>query len=315
MPRLQVQAPVLVAAAAVVVAMTTPMEGGAAKPGGVRIGMIQTLFRGSDSGSMLAQTQPFGQLLHSQTGVHGDFCVIPDPLEMAKKIQEGTIELGILHGIEYAWVKQQYPELRPLVLAYNQTIKLKGYILVRNDSSIQSIADLKGKTLALSKRSLNHCYLFLHKTIEEAGHDPAGFFAQSATPANIDAALDAVVDGEAAATIVDGVALETYRSRKPGRAAKLRVLKESCQFPTATIIYKPAPENAEVAKRFRTGLLSAHERILGRQMLTLWRLSNFGTVPQEYDRLVDDVLKVFPKPVSPADFFAEQPRSVVAGGN
>jgi phage baseplate assembly protein gpV len=65
MPRLQVQAPVLVAAAAVVVAMTTPMEGGAAKPGGVRIGMIQTLFRGSDSSSMLAQTQPFGQLLHS----------------------------------------------------------------------------------------------------------------------------------------------------------------------------------------------------------------------------------------------------------
>jgi ABC-type phosphate/phosphonate transport system substrate-binding protein len=306
----------LALAAAVVALVGTdgPLHGEAAKPAGVRIGMIQTLFRGGDASTMLAQSQPFSELLYSQTGVRGQFSVVPDAHEMAKKIHDGEIQLGILHGIEYGWVKQLYPEIQPLVLAYNQTFKLKGFLLVRADNEAQAVADLKGKTFAFAKKSLNHCHLFLHKTIEEAGHEPAGFFAPSPTPANTEAALDAVVDGTASATLVDGVALETYRARKPGRANKLRVIKESCLFPTATIIYKPAPENAEIAKKFRDGLVTAHERVMGRQMLTLWRLSNFGKVPEEYHSLVSDVIKVFPSPTAPADFFAEPARSA-AGGN
>jgi ABC-type phosphate/phosphonate transport system substrate-binding protein len=277
----------------------------------VQIGMIESLFRGSDTAVMLAQTQPFSELLYSQTGVRGQFTIIPDAHEMAKQLREEKLQLGIMHGIEYAWIKGEYPELQPLLLAYNQTIKLKGYLLVHRDSPLQTVGDLKGKTLAFPKRSLNHCYLFLHKAIGDAGHNPAGFFAPTACPANIDAALDAVVDGTADAVVVDGVSYEVFKSRKPGRAAKLRVLKESGLFPTATIVYKPSAANEEMVRKFRDGLTTAHERVLGRQMLTLWRLSNFGHVPQEYSQLLNDVLKEYPEPMHPAAFFPEPPKTGV----
>jgi phosphonate transport system substrate-binding protein len=275
------------------------------KPPAVRIGMIQTLFRGVEANTMLALTEPFSELLYSQTGIRGQFCIVADGKEMARQIQGGELHLGILHGIEFAWIKQQYSDLKPLILAYNHTIKLKGYLLVRDDSDVQQVAQLKGKPAAFPKRSLNHCYVFTHMAIQEAGHDPAGFFGASSCPANTEAALDAVVDGTAVATVVDGVALETYKSRKPGRAARLRVIKESCIYPTATFIYKPDAADPDMVKKFQEGMTTAHTRILGRQMLTLWRLSNFGQVPDEYAELLNDILKIHPQPMTPAAFIVE----------
>ena len=52
-------------------------------------------------------------------------------------------------------------------------------------------------------------------------------------------------------------------------------------------------------------MTSAHTRILGRQMLNLWRLSNFGDVPAEYNELLTTILKTHPKPLSPAAFVIE----------
>jgi ABC-type phosphate/phosphonate transport system substrate-binding protein len=271
----------------------------------VRIGMIQSLFRGSDAGAMMAQAEPFNKLLYSQTGVRGQFQVISDAADMGRQLQQGELQLGILHGVEYAWIKDQYPDLQPLVLAFNQTTKLQGYLLVRADNPVQDLAGLSGKTLAMPKRSMNHCHLFLHKALQEEGLEPAGFFGPSPIPANTEAALDAVVDGKAAAVVVDGVALALYRERKPGRAAKLRVLKESGPFPTATIIYRPGGCDEATIKRVVDGMTTAHQRVLGRQMLTLWRLSQFSRVPAEYQEMLSEVLKAYPEPICPARFTPE----------
>lgn len=301
----RVAAVLVVAAASAWVVPGGPLQAEEGKPAAVQIGMIQTLFRGSDSKMMLVATQPFGELLHAQTGIRGQFSIVPDAAEMAKRVDSGELHLGILHGIEYAWIKEKYPDLQPLILAHNQTVKLKGYLLVRADSKLDAVADLKGKPLALPRRSLNHCHLFLHRTIQEAGHDPAGFFAAAEDAANTEVALDAVVDGTVSATVVDGVALDVYRKRKPARAARLRILKESGIFPTATIVYKPGARDEALINRFRDGLVTAHQQVLGRQILTLWRLSQFSEVPTEYQALLDDILKEYPDPVQPARFSAE----------
>ena len=102
---------------------------------------------------------------------------------MAGRIDKDELQLGIMHGLEYAWVKKQYPEVKPLVLAINQTTNLKAYLVVRNDSTAKSVADLKGKTLSFPKRAMNHSYLYLHKSIIDAGHNPTGFFTTAPLPA------------------------------------------------------------------------------------------------------------------------------------
>ncbi len=270
----------------------------------VHIGMIRTLFRGGDSQAMLAMSEPFSAMLQGQTGLRGQLGVAEDGEDMARQLSDGRLHLGILHGIEYAWIKDKHAELKPLLVAFNQTIKLKGYILVRADGTADHIADLRGKALALPARSLNHCHLFLHDTIRQAGFGPAGFFADAPVPANTAMALDAVVDGTAALTVVDGVSFDLYKERKPGRAGRLRILKESEFFPTATVIYKPGAVDEAMLKKFREGMTTAHERILGRQLLNLWRLSGFAEVPREYHDLLADVARRYPKPFQPACFAA-----------
>ncbi len=286
-------------------AVATSGRAEADKPAAVRIGVIQSLFRGQEPTALLAASAPLSELVNIQTGIRAQFTVVKDGADMAKRLKEDDLQLGVLHGIEYAWIKDKHPELQPLVLPYNQTIKLKSYLLVRNDCEAKCLEDLKGKTLALPKKTLNHCHLFLHKSIQETGGNPSAYFGPSASPASIEDAIEAVIEGAAVMTVVDGVALDTYKSRKPGRAAKLKVLKESCVFPTAAIIYKPTDANKEMAKKFHDGMITAHEKVMGRQLLTLWRLTNFGTVTPEYPQMLKDILKDYPEPMHPASFCAE----------
>jgi len=278
---------------------------GTSQIGVVRIAMIQSLFRGRDPATLLALTQPFGELLYTQTGIRGDFCISPDVADVGERLQRGDVQLAVLHGVEYGWLREKQPDVQPLALAFNQTIHLKALVIVRNDNPARKLSDLKGKRCCLPTRSLNHCFLYLHKAITDEGHVPTGFFQPGPTTARVDYALDYVYEGTVALTVIDGVSWEVYRSHKPGRAARLRILCESPVFPTAAIVYRPAGADPILTKQFVERLSKAHETAFGRQLLTLWRISGFSSVPADYNAMVDNILKEFPKPLEPADFFAQ----------
>jgi ABC-type phosphate/phosphonate transport system substrate-binding protein len=91
-----------------------------------RIGLSQALFRGTDSRLMLALMQPLSELFSSQTGVVCEFTILADPAEIGRDLDSGQLQFGIMHGIDYAWIRNQYPDVRPLLLCSNGTIALKG---------------------------------------------------------------------------------------------------------------------------------------------------------------------------------------------
>lgn len=278
----------------------------------VHMGMIQSLFRGSETGILLAQTSPIGDLLLSQTDLKGDVCVVPEPEELVRQVQKGDLHIAVIHGIEFAWVRDKYPEVKPLVLAVNKDVQLKAYIVVREDNPAKSITDLHGKSFSFPPRSLNHVYLYLHRSIQDAGFDPAGFFCPSPTPANVGQAIDSVVDGATEGTIVDAVAWDVYCQRKPGRAKKLKVIHESGWFPTATVVYNAKNSDPKMMEKVRNALLASDQTALGRQMLTLWRLTQFRAVPNEYEPLLTSVMKTYPAVFKPAAFVAEPPKATSA---
>jgi phosphonate transport system substrate-binding protein len=273
-------------------------------PNPVRVALMESMYRGLNEKSREGMTRHMGEMVREQSGLAVDFKALNDPVELARQLQNNTIQMGVLHGVEFAWVMKQYPDLKPLVLACNDSIKLKGYLLVRDDSPYKSVADLKGKTLAMSERTLNHCYLFVHKNIVEAGHDPEGFFAATPPAEGIHASLDTLLDGKVDAVLADGFALETYREQKPGRARKLRVLSESSVFPAAVFVHKPGSLKEETIQRFVKSMTTSHEKPKGQVVLTYWRISQFMNVPAEYYPLLNSVLEEYPKPLQPATFVA-----------
>jgi ABC-type phosphate/phosphonate transport system substrate-binding protein len=271
----------------------------AAPAGPVQIGMVSSLFRDTPETLVTAMMQPFGALMESQTGLSGKLVVGGDAVHLGKMLAEDKVHLGVFHGVEFAWARQQNPALRPLMIAVNQKRHLYAVVVIRADATLTRFADLKGKTLALPRQTRAHCHLFLERRCQDAGLDPAHFFEELATPANSEDALDDVVDHLVPAAVVDGIALESYQHRKPGRFAKLKVLERSEVFPAAVVAYHPGALSDSTLRRFCEGMLNANKETLGRQFMALWKLTAFEAIPDDYEQTLIEILKAYPPPSSP----------------
>jgi ABC-type phosphate/phosphonate transport system substrate-binding protein len=284
---------------ATVVASASVGEDRESAPKKIRIGMVGTLFRDIPEPMIQVLMQPFGALMQTQTGMSGELIKVGSAENLGQQLAGDQVELGVFHGFEFAWARQKHPGLQPLMIAVNQQHHLRALLIVRKECAATSWADLKGKRLALPQGSREHCRLFLDRHCQELGRDTARFFSQIATPANVEEALDKVVDDAVEAAVVDNISLERFQRRKPGRFARLRTLAESEVFPAAVVAYRPGAINEELLQRFRTGMLNASDTALGRQLLTLWKLTGFEAVPADYDQTLKAIVKAYPPPKVP----------------
>jgi ABC-type phosphate/phosphonate transport system substrate-binding protein len=265
--------------------------------GGVRIGMVNSLFRDVPEPTLAAMMKPFSAVMEAQTGVRGELVPGGDMNVLADQIAADKIQLGVFHGIEFAWARLKHPELRPLAIAVNQDRHVRAMLVVHVDNPSLDPMQLHDQILAMPQQSKLHCHLFADRCCD-ASHKPAvQFFSKLTAPPNTEEALDDIVDKEVAAAIVDAVAFESFKRLKPGRAARLRVVLTSEIFPTAVIAYRlGAVDDATLAK-FREGLVNASHNILGRQMLTLWKLTAFEPVPADYETTLSEIVKAYPPPM------------------
>jgi ABC-type phosphate/phosphonate transport system substrate-binding protein len=285
---------VLLAASVVGMLLPAPVLAEGKHEGPIRIGMVGTLFRDVPASLVLAMMHPFGMLMKSQTGMDGKLLPGGDPYEVAQQIVDGKLDLAVLHGVEFGWVRAKHPELRPLMIAVNQQKHFTVHLVVRSDDTIKSLEDLKGTKLALAKGSREHVRMFLNKQCGPFCPDFEKFFKTITVPANTEDALDDVVDGEVQAAVVENVPFEAFARRKPGRAAQLKTLTVSETFPSGVIVYKHGALDDETLDRFRTGMVNANKNIMGKQMLMMWKLTGFEAIPADYDTVLNDIVKAYP---------------------
>src|SRR5262245_24392296 len=82
----------------------------------VRIGMLGSMFRNTKPAQFDVQTKPFRSLVESQTGLKTELLLEPTADQLRRKMEAGTIQLGLFHGYEFAWVRLKQPALRPLTI-------------------------------------------------------------------------------------------------------------------------------------------------------------------------------------------------------
>ena len=262
----------------------------------VHIGLVNTLFRDTPEALLKVVMEPFGSLMESQTGVHGQLIMAGDAHDLTQRLKDGKIQLGVFNGVEFAWAQQEYPELKPLMIAVCKDPRLHAYIVVRNDSEISSFDDLHQKSLAVPRRSRQHCHLFLRRCCRERGHEAKNYFTQITAPAGVESALDDVVAGKVQASVVDSVGLDSYQREKPGCYARLKTIKVSETFPAAVIVYVPGRLDAGTLGRFKDGMSRANDTAVGRQLLSAVRLTGFEQVPSDYQKTLTDIIKAYPPP-------------------
>lgn len=240
---------------------------------------------------------PFGSLMKEFTGLEGKLKVGGDPLEVARDLAEKKLQLGVFQGIEFAWAKHHYPDLQPLMIAVYKQRQLHATLVVRKDGPINSFADLRGKEVSLPCRSKEHCRLFLERHCHECGMClPQAYFGQVVRSYSTEDALDDLVRGKIHAAIIDKVSLDFYEYLKPGAYARLKVAKESEAFPPAVVAYRKDALPESTLNKFKEGMLRANKNQRGQDMMGMWRISSFETVPQDYHRNLAEILKAYPAP-------------------
>jgi ABC-type phosphate/phosphonate transport system substrate-binding protein len=262
----------------------------------IRIGVIATLFRNTPDPLVQTLMRPFKALLEIQTGVTGQVVVGGDAEQLSQKLKEDQVQLGVFHGVEFAWARLKNPNLKPLIIAVNGNHALHAHLVVRADCKATTFADLKGKSVALPQVTREHCRLFLERRCVPPGQTPAQFFSQITNPVDTEDALDSIVNGEAQAAVVDQADLDGYRKLKPGCANRLRCLLESEAFPCAVVAYQPGSIDEATLQRLRDGLIAARSNARGQQLLEMCRITAFAAVPEDYEPLLRAIAKAYPPP-------------------
>lgn len=262
----------------------------------LKVGVSHTLFLDVPDLLIKAALTPLRSLIEADTGQKAEFTLLKDADKMGDDLSKGKLTMAVFPGYEFAWAKSKYPQLNPLVIAINQHADQRALVVVRTDNPAANLAALKDQTVAIPKGGREHCRLFLERHCQNYGKEPAGFFAEISSPANDEEALDDVVDGTVHAAVVDGIALEVYQKRKPGRYAQLKELTKSQSFPATVIAFKKGALDDATLQRFREGLLSAKTTPRGRQVLQLTKLTSFEPVPKNYEQGLAAISKAYPPP-------------------
>jgi len=263
----------------------------------VFIGIPQNLFRDFPKATVEALMPTFTKLMESQTGMKGKVILLSGPDEVRRHLVDNKVQLAVFHGFEFAWAQVQHDDLKPLVVVIKQGTKLQAQVIVAKESNIEKLEDLRGQSVCIPRGTPEHCRLFLSRRTRRIGQRMEQFFSNCATAPHVAAALDDVACGKVKATVVDSSAWENYQWMNPAKAAKLRPLIHSEPFPTGVIAYKEGVLPESELQRYRNGLVTAHSRPEGMQLMMLWKMKRFDVAPPDFQQTLAEIVKAYPPPI------------------
>lgn len=263
----------------------------------VRIGMVSTLFNDIPAALVEFVGEPFKALVKEFTGLDGQLKVGGDTFDVGKQLVDRKLDFAVFHGFEYGWARQKYPELRPLTIAVNKYREVRAFVVVDTDGPIKALNDLRGKDLGFPRKSKEHCRLFMEKSCQESAQCCAkDFFHKLVASPNTDDALDDVLRGKLQGVVTDTMSLEKYARLKPGCYSGLKVIKQSELFPPAVIAYREGAVDADTLRRFRDGMIGANQSPRGRDMMSIFKMTGFEPVPENYGQMIAEILRHYPAP-------------------
>lgn len=267
-----------------------------AKVSVLQIGNSGSLALDAEAGKEDAALDTLKGFIKEETGFANEIVKLKDWRELADKLVTGKVHLGVFQGAEFAWARDTHPKLKPLALAVNVHQYRTAHVIVRQDSTAADFKALAGQTAALARGSQAHVRLFMERQCEAQGKPPEKFFGKVTTPETIEDAVDDVVDGIVQAAVVDRVALEAYKRRKPGRFSRLKELAHSQPLPPPLVAYQEGVLDDDTLRRFRDGLLNAKRKERGERLLTLFRLTGFEPVPKDFEQVLAATRTTYPPP-------------------
>ena len=135
-----------------------------------------------DAQVILEEGQEIARQLQRASGLHFSTSVATSYAAVIEAMGAGKVDIGWLATFSYVLAKYKYDvDLLLIVDRFGKPF-YRGQIMVRADSGIQTLADLKGKTMAYVDPASTSGHLYPKALVMAEGHDPETFFSKSVLP-------------------------------------------------------------------------------------------------------------------------------------
>jgi phosphonate transport system substrate-binding protein len=194
-----------------------------------RIGLVPQ----DNAVKMVKKWQPLAEYLRTVLHREVELEIEPDYESVIRGLASRKIEIGLLGSFAYvraAEGKNIVPLARRVIFGSSN---YRGVVVVRADSSMHSLADLRGKRFAFTDKNSTTGYALPVKALHDLGYGaPQQFFSEVIFTGNHDSALLAVYSGSA-----DGAALSTTRfDPRNLKLERLRIIWQSETIPLGPFV-------------------------------------------------------------------------------
>ena len=207
-----------------------------------------------------------GDLLYKETGLHFKTSVATSYAAVIEAMGAGKVDIGWLATFSYVLAKDKYDVELLLVVQRFGSPFYRGQIMVRADSGIHSLKDLKGKRFAFVDPASTSGHLYPKTLLLSKGLDPKTFFGKSVFAGSHNAVVLSLYKGEVdGGAAYDGSRAAVAKSY-PDVFEKIKVIAYTKEIPNDTVsVRKDIPEGMKV--KLRDGLKKISKSPKGSKVL------------------------------------------------
>jgi phosphonate transport system substrate-binding protein len=182
----------------------------------------------------VARYKPLQEYLTKKTGIEIKLTILPRYGNIIEQFTQRKLDGAFWGSFTGAMAIKKLgvePIARPLLLDGSSTYR--GYIFVKKSSKIKNVTDMRGKTVAFVERATTAGYIFPMAYFRKKGvAEIEGYFKEYYFTGSHDAAIRAVLNGEADVGTAKSTIFDLLARRDPRVHRDLIVLAESPKVPS-----------------------------------------------------------------------------------
>lgn len=228
--------------------------------------------------TLITSGDELSKMIQKQTGYFVKVSVPTSYAAVVEAMGSKQVDVGWLPPFPYVLARQKFGANVILKTVRGGSASYNGLIVVRSDSGIKKLADLKGKRFAyVDPLSTSGC-VYPKILFIKNGYDPEKFFSKTYFAGSHDAVVVAVVRGQVDAGAIYGGPVSDAREQTikaiPDVMEKTKIIAKTDPIPNDTVsVRKDLP--ADVVKKLTDGLIAVAKSEEGRKtILTLYGIDS-----------------------------------------
>ena len=244
-----------------------------------------------DPGNLKTTHQPLADYLAGHLRVEVEMQVAESYDEVGQQLGRGEVDLAEFSPFAYVRAIAANPGLLPIADSISEGSATSGaYVVVRAESALHTLEDLRGKSLGFVDPASTSGYLLPMRMFKERGIDPATYFSLVEFTGNHEALLLSVLEGRIDSGATYQGAMPALQRSKGIDPLSFRIIAKTGRSPHDVFCVRPGLP-AEVTAELERLLLSVSSATPdGRRILAPMAVNGF--TPHDEHRY-DEVREAF----------------------